>query len=130
MKTLQDTPKFVINPTLVPTCWQGENWGYRAHRNKNYLNSVWLGTVWNVFLLPQRIWHSVGVPLLHGRVIAALVNVPMVPVITLAYFCAGIIGSLKMLPYDLPTLMESYVLSEEEGKREIEHGSNAPLRPY
>lgn len=128
-----DTPKttpppaFIVNPSLAPTRWLADPWQLRAHRNPNYLNSVWLGTVNQVLNFPDRLWHEFLRPLLSGRLFHAFVGFWAIALLIPAFLLLGLLGWLRAIPIDLETLLQAHVLSTKDSQRAIEAGMSQML---
>lgn len=120
-------PSFLINPAAMPTRWTGEPWGMRSFQNKNYLNSIWLGTVWNFMILPTRAYYELLGPLMRGDLGRLVGNVFAFITLTIAFFCAGLIGKLVMMPVELEVLQQSYVMNEHEAFAALNNGFTEPV---
>lgn len=103
----------VANMLMAPPVWAAEPWQLCAARNPSYLNSLWLGTVWNIVLLPTRIWKELLRPLLWGRIELFLAMLAFMPLSIAKFFWLGITGRLHslMLP---PDVCPSILLMEDE----------------
>ena len=115
-------PTYVINPLLQRAAWTGDDWGFQLYPSKNWLNSVWLGTVWNFMCLPQRFYCCVIVPLLGLQPVGVAIGLMAFFVNTTAQFFAGLYGRLIMLPYPLEVISDSVVLSPSRAQAAIEAG--------
>lgn len=122
--------RFVINPALVPTLWQGETFGLHSFKNRNYLNSLWLGIVWNALCIPQRAYLEIVRPALLGMISNALTGILVFIALTLGYAIAGVLGQLIMLPYQLDVLLNSKILDEDDSQLEIAAGVTEAKRAF
>lgn len=123
-----ELPTYVINPALAPTSWQGDTWGMRAFPNRSWINSFYLGTVWNFMITPQRIWHELLRPIGRGDFGMFARNVPMLFVFAFVWMYLGVTGRLVMLPYGIDVVADAIIFDEDQAKRAIfQYGMTEPL---
>lgn len=120
-------PKFIVNPSLAPICWIADPWQLRAHKNPNYLNSVWLGTVNQMLTLPSRLWMELLLPLLMGRLLAAVIGFFAITLLTPGFLLLGLTGYLRVVPLTLEVICESHMMSMRDARRAIECGMTEML---
>lgn len=105
-------PRYLVNPGAIETStWTPRIFQFvLGHSCKNYLNSLWLGTVWNVLTLPFRLVEEVLQPLFNFQftksVFSTVGFVATVPVL----FWFGITGRLMGINVSKEQAMTSIVL--------------------
>lgn len=50
--------RYKVNAALLPLNWTPEPWQVVYFPNPSLMNSIWLGTVWNVMVLPTRLYYE------------------------------------------------------------------------
>lgn len=91
------------------------------HRNKNYINSLWLGVGWNLLSLPYRVFTEIVKPIFHFNPVAIL-SFAVIPVTMWLILWHGITGRLSAAPITLEHAMSSIILTPQQGREAIEHG--------
>lgn len=67
----------------------------RYWRNASYLNSLWLGTVWAVLMIPEIIWHYYPKLIADRPSIGWLTGTIMTGLSICRLFLAGVFGQLS-----------------------------------
>lgn len=122
-------PRFIISPAAIRTSF----WTPRifqivcCHENPSYLNSFWLGTVWNVATLPFRAVTEVVWPLFNFRLFPALVSALLLPVTFILMFFYGITGRVASLSVTLEQRMSSLILTPEKSQQLVDGGNQSAL---
>lgn len=114
--------RYVINPLLQAPAWVGDDWGLRIYPCKSWLNSVWLGTVWNFMCVPQRFFYAVVMPLMALRPVEFCIGLAAFFLNTVGHVLAGLAGYLIMLPYPLKVMADALVLPPGKAKAALEAG--------
>lgn len=120
-------PRYIINPAAVPTAWAGPSWGYRGFRNRNWINSIWLGTGWHALCLPQRFWWEVARPTRRDP-LGVVGHTVRFLVLTLGYCALGVTGWLVMLPFPLEVVARARILDNEEAIAALRLGQALAVR--
>lgn len=120
--TNRQQARYVINPLLQAPAWAGDDWGIRIYPCKSWLNSVWLGTVWNFMCVPQRFYYAVVRPLVELRPIELCIGLAAFVLNTLTHVLAGLMGYLIMLPYPLEIMADALILPPGKAQAAIDAG--------
>lgn len=120
---------FAVNLALAPIAWTPEAWQLRPFVNPHYLNSLWLGTVWNAVLAPTRLWHESLKFILAGRVKVGLLNgLLLFPFTTLTFLAWGVRGKLRAHSLPLEVASDAEFLDELMCALEIRSGRGELVR--
>jgi hypothetical protein len=119
---------FELNPALARLHWTPEPYQILKYRNPSYLNSLWLGTFWNVFLLPTRLWVEVVLACIHDGLGEALLGLLSLVVSMVIRFAFGIAGFARGVDLPIETLLHCRVLDEIEAVAEIKAGTAVLVR--
>ena len=123
-------PAYLINMALAPLAWTPECWQMRPFINPSRANSVWLGTVWNVILIPTRIWHEVLRPLLHGEVRVALFYLFLIlPATVFQFLVLGLQGALRAHSLPLEVCTDAEFLEEWEAALQMRRNDWQLVKP-
>lgn len=117
----------VVNMLLAPPRWTPEPWQICAAKNPTYLNSVWIGTVWNLIMLPSRFWPELLRPLLWGQLELALRSLLIIPTTTLGMFWFGLLGRMHSLPLSPVATMGLLVMEDEDAELVAAMSDNARM---
>jgi hypothetical protein len=121
---------FVLNPAVAALMWDPEPYQMVEFRNPHWLNSAWLGTAWNVILLPTRVWHEILKTLLVGDLLGGLVMTANLAVSMLRQVAMGLAGRLRGVRLPIETLLAARQMSEQEACDDIKSGPGVLLRPH
>lgn len=110
----QDCPRYHINMALAPLHWTPEIWQITKFVNPSVLNSLWLGTVWNLFLLPTRFWHECLVILAAGHMRLAFAQFGVILWSFWKVFTWGLNGNARAVNLPLDTIVQSTFLNAQE----------------
>lgn len=118
------SPRYVINPAAsIKSVWfPGIHQILLDRPNKNYFNSLWIGTAGNALSLPYRLVDEVVIPLFNFRFLFAAIAVVAVPVSTLVVMISGIAGNASGMDISMDERIAGVVLSEESGQEALEQG--------
>jgi hypothetical protein len=118
-----DEAVFSINPAVAKLQWTPEVWQMVNFHNPNYANSLWLGTAWQVILLPTRALYEVILPIILGGMFrVAMVNAAFMVVSTCQMLVMGLAGRLRGLPISLPERLMGRIMGEREAAEAIMRG--------
>ena len=98
-----------------------------GHRNKSYLNSLWLGTGWIVLSLPQRVLCEIVLPLVCLRPGICLSSCLSLPASTLVIFISGIRGLLGSVNLGIHQIVKSIVLTPKQSQEAFDLGHKDPV---
>lgn len=133
--------RYAINPAVAPLQWSPEPYQLVRFHNPRYWNSLWLGTVWNVALLPTRIWRNIGRPAraMFGSVgdgwnvavwvLTFLIMLVFTPLEVVYDFLLGVSGNLRAVPLDEFVMAYARRMSEREAYEIMKRGEYALLVP-
>lgn len=128
MINTNNPPHTIVNPYAQSSRWTGDDWCVVSGHNPNWLNSAWLGTVWNVVCLPQRTWFMLKASFAYlraGMIGTALLALPLLVLAFFQYLLVGLVGHLRMLPplpLDLMNSPGTEIAGLEEGEKLISSG--------
>jgi hypothetical protein len=98
-------------------------------KNPAYFNSLWLGTAWNVLLLPTRAWRNFWIPLLSGHpVIALLLTLIFTPLETLYCLLCGVFGRLRGVGLSESVMRSARIMTDQEAYITMKGGNFDLLR--
>lgn len=122
-------PSYIINPVAITqSFWTPEIFQYVIGRgNSSYLNSVWLGTGWQILALPYRAFYEILVPLFNFRFVTALVSMLVIPVSMLMIFLHSLFGQIKAVNLPVGVVTDAHMLTPEQGHAAIKNGFTAPV---
>lgn len=117
-------PRYVISPAaIVKSMWTPKVHQFIVgHPNPSYINSVWLGTGWNLFSLPYRVVTEVLNPLLNfrfGRTIMCAITLPLT---VLVIFWHGINGRAQGASVSIDEAIASVILTPQESAAAVRRG--------
>ena len=108
-------PQFLINPNADDSSWTPEPYQIICWPNPSRANSLWIGTVAQLVMLPGRLWTEVVRPLLRGRPLMALMCLLwFLPVSSLIWLWWGIRGDAYALKVDLQLMLRARVMTTDE----------------
>lgn len=117
-------PNLLLNPAVAALCWTPEAFQYVYFPNPRYLNSLWLGTVWNVTLLPTRIFQEVINPLLRGYLTFPLIHLFVtMPISVGVFFLRGLIGRCRAVNLPIATMATARSITPEEAMEQFNRGN-------
>lgn len=114
--------KVLINMVLAEPFWTPEPYQIIRFRNTNKLNSLWLGTVAPIILLPTRIWHEIIMVALMGHFMHSLRMMAFVPISMFHWFWWGVTGQAHAINQPLSVLTQSHFLSPADCLKAIAAG--------
>lgn len=117
-------PLYMINPVAFQeSFWAPDVFQLiLGHKNKNYLNSLWLGTGWIALSLPQRVLYEVVLPLVNFRFGMALISCFRLPASSMLIFWNGICGTLGSVGIGLGQIVKSIVLTPKQSQEAFDQG--------
>lgn len=124
------TARYVLNPAVMRLTWNPEAWQVVRFMNPNYANSLWLGTVWNIALLPTRLWQEVARPALAGHIRLACQMASRIVTTTLETAGWGLMGRARPLPVSAALLCDADILSEQQARAMLEAGKFDAVMEY
>ncbi len=129
MTYLKEPPKFLINPAAQKTSmWFPEVYQLMmGHTNPSYLNSLWLGTGWNLMIIPYRIARECLWSLFNFNIIMALFSVIVIPVTVVWMFVMGALGRLSGADFPITELKHCVILTPEQSRQAISQGFDTVL---
>lgn len=122
---LKKPPRYIINPMAareplwLPHVWQ---MAVADARNPSYLNSLWLGTVYNLMLVPQRLFSETLVSLFNFQLGKCLFSLFAIPVSVLLFLIMGLSGRLAGINVTLEQAANALILKPAEGLAALEEG--------
>jgi hypothetical protein len=120
---------FSVNMALAPLHWTPEVWQMRRFTNPSRANSLWLGMVWNVILLPNRLWHEFGAIAITGRVDLALLHLLIaIPGSFATFLWWGLIGKARAVRLPLDVVINAEFMDEQRCARQIILGHHELVR--
>lgn len=117
------TQEFTINLAVAAPCWAPEIWQIQQFLNPHYLNSLWIGTVWNTVLLPSRIIHEIIKPVFRGEFAVALTMVVGIPYTFIRNILVGAAGKLRGVGLPLNVILNAEFLDEDEAFAQMQKGN-------
>ena len=118
-----------VNMAYAPTVWQAEAWQLVRHRNPNWLNSIWLGTVVNVLNLPTRVLQEVLLMALRSNLLLAAFFAVFVPVSALWHLLIGLAGRLSAVSAPPQVIASLRATTPEEADADEKLGTAAFIKP-
>jgi hypothetical protein len=117
-------PRYAISPAAqVGSVWVPEVFQLVVnYQNPNYLNSLWLGTVWNLGVIPYRVFREFLVALFHFRFGVALLSIFVIPASALLIFVKGVLGKVRAHCVPLELVQQSVLLSKYESDTAFSRG--------
>ena len=94
---MNEAPRYRVNMNFAPLVWNVESWQVVNFRNRNYLNSLWMGTVVNLLNLPTRLYYEVFVIGCKTNILIAMFMLFQVAISTLSRTMSGLCGQLHAL---------------------------------
>ena len=116
-------PKYVLNPQAQSSKWTCDIYQLASkNRNRNYLNSLWLGTVWNLFILPYRFLKEPCTLLVRGHYRMMWLSLLMLPMSVWKMFVAGVSGNLIAMDITIEQAVNGVTLRDGPAFEMIERG--------
>lgn len=119
-----ELPRYAINPQAQKrSIWTPEIYQLVLGQGcTGYLNSVWLGTIWNLILMPSRFLVEVVWNVFNFRFQQALFSLLMLLPTSLWLVYMGLRGSLRVVPITAEIAARSIILSPEQCMTAIQRG--------
>lgn len=119
-------PRFVINPRAIGRLyWSPKVYQHIfGHLNRSYLNSLWLGIIWNILTLPYRVVMQILWPIFNFEFGFALMGVLAVPASFILISFFGLMGRLISLPISVEIRMNAMVLNNKRASAMLASGDN------
>lgn len=110
--------RYLINPVAVgPALWFPQAFQlFPGQRRASYLNSLWLGTVYNLMILPYRFTCECLRNLFHFRLVRLLQALWVLPLSVLLFAFYGILGQLAAVDITIEQLADSKIASDADGE--------------
>jgi len=125
LTTLQPkAPRYIVNPAAsTKSLWIADIHQLVVDRpNKNYFNSVWLGTVNTLLTAPHRIAVEIIWPLFNFRLAHAAISSALVPASIAMLMWCGLKGCVTGVDIPLHVAVNATTLTPEEGQQALEEG--------
>ena len=107
----QAPPTLYINPVMTDSTWAPEAYQIIHWHNPSYLNSLWIGLVFNFYLLPYRVLTELILPLVMGEWRVAIMLGCYLPLTVCRWVGWGVTGMAFGLKLPIETLLEGEILS-------------------
>jgi hypothetical protein len=120
---------WIINMRRAPAVWTPEPWEIQYFQNPSYLNSLWIGIVWNVVLAPWRFMHEVLKTVFEGHLLMALILLVLLPISMVKLAFAGICGQVHAVRLPIDILLMSRLMTPSECEADIRDGPGLLIRP-
>lgn len=121
-------PIYLINLAAAPTMWDPEPWQIQKFPNPSYLNSLWIGLVWNLFLLPTRLWHEVIDTLLDGQILGALLLLVALPISMVRLAWLGLTCQAFGVRLGIDIVLSARFMTPREAYDDLKQGPGVLLR--
>jgi hypothetical protein len=120
--------RFLINPLVVESIWTPEPYQLFVWPNPSRLNSIWLGTVAQLVMLPGRIWTEFVMPLFLGYFFLAFwYGFWFIPTSTMKWLCAGLKGNLFAVRLPLEVAVQAELMTNEVALKFLCMGVEEPV---
>lgn len=122
-------PRYAINPAAqTKPLWAPAPYQVVvSHRNGNYLNSLWLGFVWNTLVLPYRIAREFLWNLFNFELFLAALSLLVIPVSYVMFMMYGLRGKLKGVAISLEESQQGVVLNPNQSEFAVATGHRQVL---
>jgi len=124
---IPSTPRYVINLLNVKSTWTPEPYQMLNWPNPNYFNSLWLGLVAPLVMLPGRIWSEVIKPARAGHIRFALNMLVFIPKSSLLWAIWGISRQIIAPRIDPVTLRASRFMQPSEALKSFVDGDRRAI---
>lgn len=117
MQESKQLPTFVINLAWNEPSWTPETWQMMpiVFKNRSYLNSLWLGTVWQLVLLPGYLRDAMQIAWYVGLLKGLSCLFVHIPAAILKRLVFGVLGRLNAVRLPQAILVESGFMNERAG---------------
>lgn len=124
MTPYQQNPTCLINPvSSTEVMWSPHVYQMvLGHKNPSYLNSLWLGTVWNLLLLPFRVAIEVLWPLFNFELQLMCLSLWYVPVGSFRLLASSLSGHAMGLRISCEQMVSGRVLTPAQGRGAVASG--------
>ena len=120
-------PRYVLNPAAhvhIPSMWTPEPFQIVVlSPNKSYLNSLWIGVVWNILSLPEQFFKRTIVSALRMDMKNFLHSLWAIPMGALILIIEGILGRCVALPITLEQRQNSITMPQKESEKVTREGT-------
>lgn len=118
-------PRYVVNPALSTLAWTPEPWQVIIFYNPSWFNSLWLGTAWNLFVFPSRLWSEVIKTALSGRFERAPFMLFYLLSSTCLWMLAGVLGRLRGIHVPFEVRFNSHIMNHTQAGEALKAGNSA-----
>lgn len=121
---MNNLPIYVINLAATKkTFWTPEIYQiFVGQKNESYLNSLWIGTGWNLLSAPYRVFREIVCPVFNFRFGLAAMSLVNIPVTMMKFLKHGLLGRAIALNIDVEQAVMGVVLSEQQAQEALEMG--------